>query len=198
MIGIILNDHGFIGRFDALIDQAKNPRAFLAVIGRELSNQLKTHFRLKDRNEPNKLGGPRSHFWNRVGQSVSNPAVDLPNRKITVSITHPAFAQKLLGGPIVAQRVKNLAIPEDAQTYERSPAIFEQETGLKLFFIRLRSGKGGLFTRLQGQKGIQFRYLLTPSVNQLPDPTALPDMNLVAQALIDRGSEVVDRQNKAV
>lgn len=178
--------------FGALIERTRNPRGLLAGVGREAANLLRAHFRNKDRREPNKLGGKRQHFWAQVERSVQAPVVSDAIKMVEISITHPAFAQKLFGGRIRAARVRNLAIPQEPEAYGRSPSVFERELGVKLFFVKVRD-RAVLARNIDG-KGLQVEYLLTPSVNQLPDPTALPEEKAFEEALLSRAESIVDRE----
>ncbi|HWD20505.1 MAG TPA: hypothetical protein VHB20_14630 [Verrucomicrobiae bacterium] len=195
MLTFTYNDHGTLERIHGLAAASRNPRQLMLGIGREVANQLKTHFRIKDANQPNKLGGPREHFWNQVGASVGNPAVDTSGLVVTVTVNDPRFAQKVFGGTITAKHAGALAIPQTADAYGRYPATFEAETGLKLQLVRLHDDKAVLATISENQ-GITVEYVLTPSVHQDPDPTALPLPELLEAAIVQRGEMIVERQNR--
>jgi uncharacterized protein (DUF697 family) len=187
MIAITLTDAGFVSKINRFAAQTKNPTGLMKVLGREAANRLKAHFRAKNKT-PNKLGGKRENFWNRVGQSVQNPVVGSSGREVSVSINDPRFVRKVFGGTITAKRAKALSIPVTAEAYGRSPSTFEQETGLKLFLVR--TGSGGFQNAVlatQRGKGLQVEYVLKKSVNQDADPTALPDEKAMEAALIARG-----------
>lgn len=200
MTQIVLNDGKFQADFNLVINRAKKPQAVLLTVGREAQQQLKQHFRAKDRNEPNRLGGKRTHYWIGVADSVQNPVFQEKGNvnQARVSITEPTFAQKLHGGVIRAKNVKNLTIPQTAEAHGRTAETFEAETGLKLFLVTSKSGKG--FAALAAKfasGGIVIEYILKPSVNQKPAPGALPDMkegSPFLRALLARGQAVVDRQ----
>lgn len=197
MIMLAFNDVKFQARFSALIGQAKNPRALLLNAGREVGNQLKQHFRERDRANSNTLAPDRrSHFWLAVAGMVQNPQVENPTT-VSVTVNHPAFAQKVFGGPIVAKVAAALTIPESPEAYGRTAAEFEQATGLTLFLIH--SGQGeferALLAVKDGSgKGFAVEYLLTPRVEQKADPRALPDKSLLEQAVLARSQRVLDRQ----
>jgi hypothetical protein len=92
----------------------------LAAVGREAHNQLVDHFRAKDKNEPNKLGGTRQHYWLGVASSVQNPVLENGDTQARVSITDPTIAQKVFGGVITAKRAKFLTIPNAGGLWENS------------------------------------------------------------------------------
>jgi hypothetical protein len=195
MIAVVLNEAGFQRDFTALIDQAKRPIAVLKNVGQEAKNQLVRHFREKDRNEPNKLGGPRRHYWIGVANSVQNPVVE-GDTQVRISITEPTFAQKYFGGRITAKNARMLTIPQTPEAYGRTAETFEAEEGVKLFVLK-GSRMAGLAARFpDGQLVVE--YVLKPWVDQAADPTALPEMSEGSpflQALLARGQSVVDRQN---
>ena len=114
----------------------------------------------------------REHFWLQISRSVQAPVVN-SDTSVSISINDPRFAQKVFGGPIVAKRARNLSIPVEKDAYGRTPATYEQETGFKLFLVH--GANQLLLARALGDGRVQIEYLLTPRVNQAPDPTALPD-----------------------
>ena len=192
MITVNYQAAGMIARLNALREQTEHPRAMMAAVGREGVNLLKSHFRGKDKT-PNALGGTRQHFWLDVMRSVQQPVVDEAGKRVSITVSHAAFAQKVFGGEIHAKRVGLLTIPIDPESYGRTTDTFERETGLPLIFIRT-SRNILLGTRAKGSKFFWARYLLTPSVNQGPDPTALPDEKAFSEALVARAESVLQRE----
>lgn len=194
MITIQFQRSNFTNSFGELIAKAQNPSAMLKVCGRELANQLKSHFRNKDRNEPNKLSPRRSHFWLAVSRTVGNPQMEGLN-SITVTIAHPAFAQKVFGGVIRAKSAGALTIPVEERAYGRTAATFEQETGLKLFLLRV--GKGAFQKAVLAAKesgGLVVEYVLKQSVSQDRDPDALPVASQLEEAIRSRAEEFVSNE----
>ncbi|MFO1461257.1 MAG: hypothetical protein U1G08_17875 [Verrucomicrobiota bacterium] len=194
MIAIRYNDHGFGERLPRLLAQLAEPTALLAILGREAGNRLRSHFRQKDRTEPNKLGGQRTHFWRQVTDSVQAPRIAGNKQSVVVSITHPAIAQKVLGGVIRPKRVKFLTIPVAPEAYGRTARTFEAETGLKLFLLKVGTGKKSAVLATARGGGIQVEYLLRSSVKQSPDPAALPDPETMSLALLKRADGYVARK----
>ncbi len=192
MIACHVDDHGTAAKIADLIAEAKNPRAIMLGIGREVANQTKTHLRIKDANQENKLGGKREHYFNRVAQSVQAPVVSGDGKRVTVWINDPTFAQKVFGGKITAKRARNLSIPQTADAYGRTPHTFEQETGMTLFLVHTATGIG--LAVAAANHGVTLQYVLTPSVTQEPDPTAMPNEQLLQDAAIKRGEMILQRQ----
>lgn len=195
MIAIRLTDSGFRPKFGSILKLVKNPRPILAAAGREGANRLKSHFLAKDRTEANKLAPDRrQHFWQQVAHAVQAPVVTADNTRVDISINHPAIAQKVFGGDIVAKRGKALSIPQSPEAYGRAPAVFEQETGLKLVFISANDHAFLASRRDDDSKFLQVEYLLTPRVHQDKDPTALPDETEFSNAILDRARTVMQRR----
>jgi len=118
--------------------------------------------------------------------------VDSAGATVTIRINHPAIAQKVFGGEIRAKRGHDLAIPVNPDAYGRSPAIFEQETGLKL--ILLKQGSNLLLAaKAAATPFLVTEYLLTPSVHQEKDPTALPTDKEFTDAMLTRAETELER-----
>jgi hypothetical protein len=199
MIRITIGREPFRQKLKGLLNVVKRPRAMMAAVGREGANFLRKHFRQKDKDEPNRLGGRREHFWLKVMRSVQAPILSEGGTRVTISITHPVYAHKLLGGIITAKRVRNLAIPQTPEAYGRSPRVFEQETGTKLFFVGTRGG-GVLASRKVSPHftdAFQVEYVLRRWVRQQPDPTAFPDGTRFEDALLARANAVLQRELNA-
>jgi hypothetical protein len=194
MVAIHVDDNGTLARLQELRQRTGNPREMMMACGRELSNQLKQHYQIRDRNQSNKLGGKRGHFWLQIAQSVQNPTVSGDALSASVDINDPRIAQKVFGGPIKAKNVDALTIPQTPDAYGRSAATFEQETGLKLFLVKTAHGVGLAVSA--ENSGITVEYILTPSVIQDKDPDALPRTELLQAAIEQRAAAVVDRQNR--
>ena len=194
MIAITYNDAGLVHALTSLRETARNPRQMMMAVGREVANQLKDHFQIRDANQPNKLGGEREHFWNQVRGSVQNPEVDPTGLVASVAINDPRFAQKVFGGDITPKRAAALTIPQTPEAYGRTARTFVQETGLTLFLVK-HDGHAFLATAAENH-GIIVEYILTPLVHQDPDPDALPRHELLEAAAVFRAQTVVDRQNR--
>lgn len=174
-----------------ILAQARRPVGILQVSGRAVADLLKKWYRRLDREEPNKLGGPRKHFWREVADAVQKPVV-AGDTTVTVAISHPVIAQKIFGGTIRAKRASLLTIPQTPEAYGRTAATYEAETGLKLVFLR-QNDHAILASRAQGQ-GLTVQYVLVPSVHQEPDPNALPPEQQLEQAALEAADKALQRQ----
>jgi len=199
MIRVQYSRAGFTKEFNRMLAQTENPTGMLLAAGREAGNQLVKHFRQKDANEPNRLSPRREHFWLQVSRTVSAPRQTGYNA-VSVNVSDPRIAQKVFGGRIVAKKAKELTIPESEQAYGRTAATFEQETGLRLFLVKVGGTKGNNFenavlaAKVGG--GLEVEYLLTKSVDQAADPTALPAEGVMEEAILTRCEKVLKRENE--
>jgi hypothetical protein len=197
MIGLQVNAKAAHARLSAVFHAIKNPDGLLAVLGRDLRNQLVTHFRARQQSNPNKLGGKRTNFWLQIARSVQSPAVE--GDHVRVSINDPRIAQKVYGGTIRAKRAKSLTIPVAPEAYGRTAATLEHELGIKLFVMPSDFGQGLLAATISKGKGknakntIKVFYVLRGSVHQDPDPEALPDRGKILVKLADRAEGYLQR-----
>lgn len=200
MTEILISNKQTVEYIAKITVQVKSPTALSKVIGRRGANELKSWF--TQRNQvPNKLGGRRTNFWAQVRSSVQNPVTSGDGRQIRISINHPPFAQKVFGGSISAKVAGALTIPKIPEAYGRTAAVFEKETGIRLFLYRSkvssfaalaytvgeRTGKGG-------DQKLVIAYLLAPRVNQKPDPLALPPQDQFNAALMAEADAFLARQ----
>lgn len=173
MIAIELNSESTVGELRELLGKVRNPQGMLRTVAKRAEGMLKAHFRNRDANSANKLGGQRTNFWAQVEKTVFSE-VDEAGGMASLGVPHPGFAQKLYGGVIRAKSARALTIPVTAEAYGKTTAEFEGATGLRLFFIKPNE-TGLLATRLQGAQGITVQYVLKASVSQEKDEEALPD-----------------------
>ena len=118
----------------------------LKVGARGVSQYLRKFYREKNGREKNKLGGRRTNFWNKVGNTVNNgdpnhsnkaePIVEAPGR-VVVTIASPILPHKIKGGTIrpVRAGVKYLTIPLVAEAYDKRARRFPD-----LFVIKSKKG----------------------------------------------------------
>ena len=116
----------------------------LTVGARGVSQYLRKFYRQKNGREKNKLGGKRTNFWNRVGNTVNNgdpnhsnkaePIVEAPGR-VVVTIASPILPHKIKGGTIKPVRSQYLTIPLVAEAYNERARRFPD-----LFVIKSKKG----------------------------------------------------------
>lgn len=193
MIAIEMQEGDLLRNLGTLGRAISRPVGVMKVAGRAAANLTRKHYRTKDQKERNKLSDRREHFWLQVMRSVQSPVINASGTRAVIGITHPAIAQKVFGGVIRAKRKRNLSIPVDPDAYGRAPSTFEAETGLELIFIK-QNRHSLLATRVDGTDTLQVRYLLTPSVRQDKDPTALPEEKDLEAAVVKGALSAIDGQ----
>ena len=134
-------------------------------------NVLQRHYRKKGFDEPNRLGGRRTNFWADIARSVQAPAKRFGDW--LVAILDPRITQKIKGGPITAKKASALTIPIHKDAHGMRAAVFQAETGIKLFRVKTKDGDAVLCGEKDGK--VTAYYLLKQSVNQKPWPGSLPE-----------------------
>jgi hypothetical protein len=176
-ITIDIDSEKIAGRLRDIADKLNGPEPW-AFAGGEVRNLLKDHYREKNANEPNRLGGRRTNFWDQVGRSVSLPVPIQSGARITIS--DPRIKQKIQGGTISAKRVKFLTIPVHPEAHGRRASSLERALGIALFVLITGGGNAMLAGRHNGQ--LTMYYALKRSVNQAPTRGALPTDDQIGKA----------------
>lgn len=145
-------------------------RAAITAGGKSVAVYLKQYYAKKDRAEPNQLGGDRTHFWNKIGDSV-NPAPKVMGENVAILIADPRFRQKVRGGPIVPVRAKALTIPIHPAAHGRSAREVAAKVG-GLFILKTGNGEAFLAGKIR-QKTTLY-YVLKQRVFQMPWPGTVP------------------------
>jgi hypothetical protein len=183
------------------------PAALNADLGRRLANDLREHFLQRNLEGPrNQFNAPSSNFWADIRDAVNDAEVTADGASVTIA--HPAIAQKVYGGTITADG-GYLSIPARLEAYGKSPRLFENLTAI--FF---KSGAAALIstdislTRADGSEGKRERgkkylgtlkesglvfYWLVKSVDQKPDPNALPTKEKLEEGLADTAEKHFER-----
>ena len=214
MISVNIND-GATPAAKAMIASLNGPGLVKAGAD-EVRVELREHFALLEQTRPNKNAWPRQHFWADVRQTVNAPVVASANTA-TVSITHYAINQRLMGGYIFPKNGKKyLTIPARPEAYGKKAA---EIPGLRFGFAENKYGnlapalvqtaaqavkfgrtkKDGTRTVTPGAYGDAF-YFLVKKVFQPADPSVLPTeakiaaaaqrgANLYAEAMADRAAK---------
>jgi len=163
-------------------------QAMLARLGKELENQLKAHFVTRDA-EGNKQGFPSQHFWSREVRDKTALREVTPDRA-TVGIDSAPFRQKVFGGVIrPGPGKKFLALPTRAEAYGVLPRA---NTIPGLFAVRVKS-TGKAYLAAKDGKALRVYWRFVTSVNQAPDPKALPSRAQLQAALEARAAQEIAR-----
>jgi hypothetical protein len=170
---------------------------------RAAASLTRRHLLALDISAPNRLGGPRTHFYAAAAQSVQEPAQEDGGASFT--ITKTGLAQRRFGGPIEAGKgtssvtrrlTQYLSIPARAEAHGKVPGDFDN-----LVFIPNRYGGGRLVEKLRtstllisrGNRsnpstntadGLVMFWLVT-GVHQEPDPKVLPDEAVLAGVALE-------------
>ncbi|HEY1771333.1 MAG TPA: hypothetical protein VGG02_13865 [Chthoniobacterales bacterium] len=185
-------DGGTVQGLRQVSAQIKNPRRVLIQAGGRAKLELTNWFRQRDRT-PNKLGGPPTHYWSGVADSLSGPTPVGPG-SVRISVTDKTFNQKVYGGPITPKTKEALTIPVAPEAYDMPVTTFQQESGIELF--RLKNTGGVLTNALAGKLpsgDIKVFYILSGGVNQNADPDALPPRDLFNAAVLDEADQTLRR-----
>ena len=175
----------------------------VALVGAEaVADLVRRHLFNLDAEQPNKLGGPRTHFFYNAAKSVEQPKLSGAEAKVRIPWT--GLAQRWLGGHIEAGAgtssssggpTKYLAIPARAEAYGKTPGEFDD-----LQFVKLKGDRAMLVQAMQtqfisgkklknGQRdystvtvgGLVMFWLVT-SVDQAPDPHVMPAESEMVEA----------------
>lgn len=144
-------------------------------VGGEVASLVKQHLHDRDA-RPNRLGGQKTHFYARAGDSVSwLPSPD----GVVVTVHEEGIRQRLEGGYITRKNAKALTIPISPRAHGKRAREFDD-------LFKLPSTKGdpdtvGILTREDGSGGIEPMFALRTRVRQDPDPTVMPDKPLIVQ-----------------
>lgn len=156
-------------KLQAVARQLQHPRLLLQAVGRRVEQVLQGHFLRRDA-QPNKAGVWKSHWWNR--EVKRNTAYQgATDTEATVSIASRQFLQRLKGGRISGNPFLALPLTEQAKR-KGSPGEWTSKGDGKLVFLRSKQRVAYLFPG-EGETH-DASYLLVRSVNQQPDPEALP------------------------
>jgi hypothetical protein len=183
--------HGFdqLGQYmTRLARDLPDSRPMMARVGKAAEIELRRHFKARNE-EPNARGWPKKDFWLRT--VADNTALtSITDSTAVISIASVEFLHKLNGGTIYPKRGRALAIPLNAEAYEKgSPAAWDNQD--ELFIIRRRGAVGrgsGLYLARRDGQALRLMFALLPHVTHRADPAALPDMAELEERLIESAS----------
>lgn len=182
-------------------------------VGLSAQHTLRTHLLRLNGERSNALGGPRSNFYQRAGNSTTwAPQGD---NAVLISIPHQGIAQRYYGGTIKAGKgtssltgrpTKYLTLPARAESYGKSPASFPDLVvlwGRKGPYALARAAQtaitisrpGKLGVRKVGSKGLrggEVLFWLKKEITQQPDPTVLPTQDQVRGNIVRDVSAALD------
>jgi len=170
-------------RLDEIAAMLANPQALYKDVGRRGATELRKHFTQLDRTQPNKLGGPRTHFWLDVRNATGNP--ELEARGVSITISHLAFALQVHGGTVFPREARALTIPLHPLAHGRRASVFEEETGFKLFRPKSKNPRFARLLMAEIDDRVVPIYKLASSATIHADPHALPEDEAFGAAIMD-------------
>ena len=170
--------------FVRMLGKTATSRGFNRSLGIGGRTYVRQHFRHLDKTEPNKLGGKRTHFWEKAGR-LTQAGIVKGGSAAVVFTTQIGVRQQILGGPIVPKKAKWLTIPitPEAHGHRARDAYWNKFGGLDLEWAGGR-GKRSLFLVDAYGEG---HYVLRKSVFQKPHPQFMPDIAKTAEHSLNAG-----------
>lgn len=193
----------FLVKIEGTITNRRDLNEALAV---RLRRELKEHFTLKNR-EPNKMGAPKSNFWNQVADATD--IAEVTETGAVVAVAESRFNIQLFGGTILPKKAKALTIPLIAEARGESVASYRLKTGRRLFSVpgrnvlfekageaatesRVNFTRGrdrGFGVKLAGRQGLRAVFALARKATIKADPTALPTSEALLTALQEEAED---------
>jgi hypothetical protein len=175
-------------KLQRIIRHVQRPRVLMQAVGRRVEGGLHGYF-LERNQQPNKQGWWKSNWWNReVKRNTAYQGAS--DTEATVSIASRQFLQRLRGGRITGNPFLALPLTEQAKR-KGSPGEWTSKGDGQLTFIRSKTGVAYLFPG--DGKGHGASYLLVRSVNQKPDPHALPPQSDIEDWVEDEAVKFAGR-----
>jgi hypothetical protein len=198
----------------------RNRRGLHAAVASAYAGLLVDHFRAKN-SVPNKMGAPKTNFWNQV--AAATQVAEVTEAGATVAVAEQRFRVHLYGGTIVPKKARMLTIPLIPAARGLMARSYEQKFGVRLFSIpgrralfertataptemafrpiagRMRgTGRGGsrtvTETIIKARSGLRPVYALCPSVTIGADPSALPPPAKTAAILTEEARSYLTRE----
>lgn len=123
--------------FESEITRLKLTERRVALIHKRVKSAvvsfLQKHYKNLDKERANSLGGTRTHYWQKAGQSIVTEDV---SDGFILSVNHVGVRLHLFGGRVepgvniswaTGKPTKMLAIPKDAEAYGKTTADFAGE-----------------------------------------------------------------------
>lgn len=175
-------------------------RPLNTVMGRAVSNCIRSNYVRWNSANPNKLGGERTNLGAQFARAT-HP--ELLADGFAVVTSHVAARQRLMGGTIRPVKAKMLAIPADAEAYGKRPREFNNLRfavlgGHPALVVaeatQVKSTKKG-FKAVASSLGNKVMYWLANSINQVADPSVLPSEAEMVDAATSAALSTIDRTN---
>ena len=142
------------------------PRAAGKSIGRGVTQLIKGHLTDLDRRRPNRLGGPRTHFYLRAAEATN---FRVTGKGVVISINQLGIRQRILGGTIVPRKARALTIPVSPEAYGKRAREFPD-----LVLIKTNQRGSTILARIGQGDRVEPLFVLKKRVVQKADPSVLP------------------------
>lgn len=180
------------------------------VLADRLAYELREHFARKNR-LPNKMGAPKSNFWNKVAEDTN--VEEVTDTGASVAVAEVRFRIHLFGGTILPKKAKALTVPLIKEARGESVASYRLKTGHRLFTIpgrnvlfekadnlgatesRVGFTRGrdrGFGVKLAARQGLRAVFALKASVTIEADPDALPPLDDLVMALQEKADDFIE------
>lgn len=173
----------------------KLPANAQQVAGRAALEVTRRHLLRRNLTHPNRLGGKRTNYWQRMAQSA---ALTFEGTAAVVTLTEPGAGLQVRGGTVKPRNRKALAVPVHADAHGKTAG--ERNDLTPVYWRRGGKLQGGLVrnahTRLVGGRngkplrrgrsitGGELMYVFKDSVTIKGDPSILPDAQALEQEVI--------------
>ena len=162
--------HSIDNASPALADLAKKikPQRLVPIIGPRLREVTRKHLYS---NGKNKMGWPSTGFWEDAARGSTWTA---NANSVAIVIHKVGVRQRFYGGPIKPTRTKALTIPVCAEAYGHTAAEFPEMVIITVHGKSYLALKSPTETHSPAANGLKLMFLLSPGVDQAPDPTVIP------------------------
>lgn len=169
------------GKLARIRGSVYGPRA-AKYVGSGLAELWRTHLYRKDNDEPNRLGGKRTHFYSRAADSIFF-RVEQGGERVRVTAVQRGLRQRFKGGVIKPKAARMLTIPVH-------PAAHGKRAREHADLVMIKTGEGRGATLILGKKRegsamLEAYYVLKPQVTQRADPTVMPHEEQIRLAAHD-------------
>lgn len=191
----------------------ENLQGLNKVLASRLADELVDHFRRKN-SKPNKLGGTKTNFWNKMADATAVTAVSETGATVTVAeerfrihvtggVIKPSPGKKALTIPLVPE-ARGLMASSYVRKFNRllftipgRRALFERtdrgsESVIGKTNVRARRGKRTLTIPLSARSTIRPVYALAAKATIDADPDALPNADQIQTALLEEAADWID------
>jgi hypothetical protein len=196
----------------AALRRAIAPDRLNAIAGRAAVNLIKQHLRDRDAETRNKLGGPRSHYFNDAADATNfQPAPG----GVVVQISQPGIRMKFEGGVIKPVNSKALTIAACAEAYGKRAREFDNlvlvwpkganrgwleeapSQDINVTSRKRKSGERSYKVKPGAERGGKIMFWLVSKATITTDPTVIPDPRDIEDEVSLRLISYIDRQDAA-